>query len=253
MDMAEASVDDMYNGCRAEMMQMVGKKYKEEIKQFENSWNRAEKCADRNALTKDHIQAICVYMSGYKMFNKIFNKAVWSSRKQYGTSFPYHSLHFLLTVAVQLLKENQESCHTSYRRSELKFTADVGQIIRFGYFASSSLNTDLEYFGEDSCFKIRTCYGAFLKNYSDYQSGEEVLIPPYEQFKITKILQGEGAQSEPGLKDCKVVYVLESAGDHSNLNCKAAGIPPSAALMKKSRKGKGFLSLWKSCFPRLGK
>ncbi|KAF7641449.1 hypothetical protein LDENG_00280980 [Lucifuga dentata] len=220
--MAERSVDDMYNGCRAAMMQMVETKYKEEIKQFEETWNKAEKCADRNmrdklpvdqALTKDHMQAICVYTHGYKMFHKIFNEAVRTGREQYGTSFPYHSFHFLLTIAVQLLKENQD-CSTVYRRSFRRFSGDVGQIIRFGSYASCSFKKSLIYFGKESCFQITTCHGASLKKYSYIHIEEEVLITPYEMFKITKILKA-------GLHDCKVIYFMESAGVQSNLNCKA--------------------------------
>ncbi|KAF7645301.1 hypothetical protein LDENG_00206880 [Lucifuga dentata] len=232
--MAECSVDDMYNGCRAEMTQMVETKYKEEIKQFKDVWNNAEKCADRNmrnklpvdqALTKDHMQAICAYTSIYKIFYYTFNEAVQTGREKYGTSFPYHSFHFLLTIAIQILKkENQECCHTSYRRSKLIFTGNIGQIIRFGSFASSSLKTHRRVFGQQSCFKIMTCYGASLKGYSEFEDEEEVLVPPYEKFKITKILQDKDVESEPGLSDCKVIFIMESAGELSNLNCKAAGI-----------------------------
>ncbi|KAF7641343.1 hypothetical protein LDENG_00284480 [Lucifuga dentata] len=222
--MAERSVDDMYNGCRAAMTQMVETKYKEEIKQFEDVWNNAEECADRNmigklpvdrALTKDHMQAICVYTSGYRRFYKIFNEAVRTGREHYGTSFPYHSFFFLLTIAIQLLKEHQ-GCHTVYRRSFHMFSGDVGQTIRFGCFTSCSFKTSLTHFGAESCFKVTTCSGASLKIYSYVLTEEEVLITPYEMFKITKILK-----AEPGLRYCKVIYFMESAGVQSNLNCKA--------------------------------
>ncbi|KAF7653701.1 hypothetical protein LDENG_00079830 [Lucifuga dentata] len=244
MDMAENSVDDMYNGCRAQMSQMVETKYKEELKHV-NDWKLHEECAKKHlrALTKEHMQAICVYTM---MFYYTFNDAVRTSREQYGTSFQYHAFHFLLTTAIQLLKENQP-CYTTYRRSDLKFTGNVGQIIRFGSFVSSSFRKDLTEFGKETCFKIWTCFGAFLKDYSHGSDEQEVLIPPYEKFKITKILYHKDLDS--GLCDCKVIYVLESAGVSSNLNCRVVHI--SAPMTNK--KEKGFLSLWKSCFPRLGK
>ncbi|KAF7642042.1 hypothetical protein LDENG_00265730 [Lucifuga dentata] len=228
MNMYEDAVDDMYLGCTAKMKQMVTKKSKEEIKQYQDVWNRAGQCADRNvkrrlpvdqALTKDHMQAICVYTSGYGRFYKTLNKEVRVGRKQYGTSFPYHSLHFLLTSAIKLLKENQ-GCHTSYRRSFRTFTGNVNQIMRFGSFASSSFSPQMTRFGKQTCFKIKTCSGAFLKRYSHNDQEQEVLIPPHEMFKITEILK----ESESGVHHCKVVYFMESAGLHSNLNCKAAGI-----------------------------
>ncbi|KAF7645299.1 hypothetical protein LDENG_00206870 [Lucifuga dentata] len=227
--MAECSVDDMYNGCRGLMMEMVEKKYKEEIKQFQDDWNKAERCAERNmiyretvdqALTKYHMQAICLYTLFDGMFFETFNEVVRTGREQYGTSFPYHSFHFQLTTAIQLLRKNQR-CHTSYRRTNVRLTGDVGQIIRFGSFASSSLRKDKTVFGRQSCFKIRTCYGAYLKNYSDFKYEEEVLIPPYEKFRITKILKGKDADS--AMPSCKVVYVMEHAGVRSILNCSALG------------------------------
>ncbi|KAF7645287.1 hypothetical protein LDENG_00207010 [Lucifuga dentata] len=221
LDMAEHSVDDMYNGCREEMTQMVQTKYKEEIKQFEDLWNDAEECADRNALTKDHMQVICVYTSGFKNFYEKFNEAVRTGREQYGTSFPYHSFHFLLTIAIQLLKENQ-GCHMVYRRSELKFIGKVNQIIRFGSFTSCSFRNSITYFGEESCFKILTCCGASLKTYSHFDTEEEVLIPPYEKFKITESFKGTQVKYQTYMSDCKAVYILESTGVHSDLNCKTA-------------------------------
>ncbi|XP_038570254.1 T-cell ecto-ADP-ribosyltransferase 1-like [Micropterus salmoides] len=36
----------------------------------------------------------------------------------------------------------------------------------------------------ETCFKIKTCSGAFLKNYSYYDQEKEVLIPPYEMFMM---------------------------------------------------------------------
>ncbi|KAF7656365.1 hypothetical protein LDENG_00042520 [Lucifuga dentata] len=235
MDVAEDSVDDMFNGCRAEMMQKLLTKYKDEIK-------NSEACANRNvrnrqdvdqALTKEHMQAICVYTSDYAMFHETFNDAVRHGREQYSTSFPFHSYQFLLTIAVQFLKENQEGCHKTFRRSNDVFTGEVSKIIRFGSFASSSFLTEMSAFGDKTCFKIKTCYGASLKRYSYFEEEEEVLIPPYELFKIKKV------KSIPGLDNCKVIYVLKSAGVLSDLNCKATGHPAPF------QKEKGFFNLWK--------
>ncbi|KAF7643313.1 hypothetical protein LDENG_00241710 [Lucifuga dentata] len=222
MDMVEGAVDDMYHGCTAKMKQIVEKKYKEEeIKQYEAAWKRAENCADRNVRNRHHMQTICIFTSNYDDFYQKFNEAVQTSRVQYSTSFPNHSLHFLLTSAIQILKDNQP-CHMTYRRTKDVFTGDVNQIIRFGYFASSSLDTDLTHFGDESCFHITTCSGAFLKSYLQFEYEREVFIPPYEMFKITKILKGE--EDKSGLSDCKVICVLKSADLHSNLNCKASDI-----------------------------
>ncbi|XP_053275054.1 T-cell ecto-ADP-ribosyltransferase 1 [Pleuronectes platessa] len=229
LNLVEESVDDMYFGCNEQMMTMVKKKYDDEKnvnKIFENAWNKAEKCAEERmahledkGLTKHHLRAICVYT--YDSIYSVFNKAVLTERNNYGSSFQFHYLHFMLTSAVQILNNNNQ-CHTTYRRNSVIFTGQVNQRIRFGSFASSSYHKTLEWFGTETCFKIKTCSGAFLKDYTYYKSEDEleVLIPPYEVFNITEIVKGNDKIRNMGLTSCKVVYVLESAGFESNLNCK---------------------------------
>uniref|UniRef100_UPI0037E78651 ecto-ADP-ribosyltransferase 5-like n=1 Tax=Semicossyphus pulcher TaxID=241346 RepID=UPI0037E78651 len=230
LGMVKDAVDDMYSDCKAKMSEKVKDKYfKEENKElFKKVWRNAKKCAERNvrhkekgdeALTKEHLQAICVYTSGNQMFYDQFNRAVRTSREEYGTTFPFHSLHFWLTSAIQVLNPKKQ-CLTSYRRTNTKFTGQVNQMIRFGYFASSSRSTKLTQFGTKTCFEINTCHGAYLKKYPHLKDHEEeVLIPPYEIFKISKEMKNK---HKAKLGDCKVVYVLKSIGTYSNLNCKAA-------------------------------
>ncbi|XP_040892542.1 T-cell ecto-ADP-ribosyltransferase 1-like isoform X2 [Toxotes jaculatrix] len=229
LNMAEDAVDDMYSGCIKKMTTKVKVKYfrKENKGLFKNVWKKAEQCAtdrfkQKNkedvALTKNHMQAICVYTSEADKFYETFNGAVRTNGKNYGTSFQYHSLHFWLTTAIQNLRAKQ-GCHITYRRSKAEFTGEVKQIIRFGSFTSTSLKSNLTSFGHETCFKILTCTGAFLKNYSYYKDKEkEVLIPPYEKFKIIKTVKDKSVEE---LKDCKKVYILESTGVQSNLNCYA--------------------------------
>ncbi|XP_053274944.1 ecto-ADP-ribosyltransferase 4 [Pleuronectes platessa] len=229
LNLAEDSVDDMYLGCNARMAQIVNKKYfkKENNGTFADVWKKANKCAidkfrnkDKKdeALTKNHTRAICAYTANVLEFYQTFNAAVRTSRKQYGTTFPFHFLHFWLTSAVQILGKNTD-CKTTYRRTKRVFSGKVGQIIRFGSFSSSSAVPDQKIFGNKTCFEIKTCLGACLKNYSTLPDEEEVLIPPYERFKIIMKIK----KNIPGnLRDCENVYILESAGVLSNLNCKDA-------------------------------
>ncbi|XP_074521039.1 ecto-ADP-ribosyltransferase 4-like [Halichoeres trimaculatus] len=226
LSMVEDSIDDMYFGCQTEMMEKVQKNYlRKEMRnqEFKKAWSRAAKCATKKpdgedkALTKAHMQAICVYSRNdiYKMFND----AVRTQGPDYQTTFKFHSLHFLLTSAVQILNQDHH-CHTTYRRTESTFTGRVNERIRFGAFASSSYKTDLTRFGHQTCFKIQTCFGADLKNYPVLGDHEkEVLIPPYETFKVTKKSTGQDIDKE--LEDCEVVYELKSVGIVSRLNCKA--------------------------------
>ncbi|KAI3352986.1 hypothetical protein L3Q82_019562 [Scortum barcoo] len=223
LSMVDDSVDDMYFGCTEKMMKKV-KKYlvsESRKKPFKEVWKRCEKKqAQRGdeALTKAQIQAICVYTSNeiYRMFNHAV-RTEGSTEKMYKSSFHFHSLHFLLTSAINILNSNYK-CHTSYRRTDNIFIGRVGQRIRFGSFTSSSYKQSLTRFGNKTCFKIKTCSGAPLKKYSTVKTEEEVLIPPYEIFSIVKILNGQ--DEIPGLSDCELVYVLESEGIKSKLNCK---------------------------------
>ncbi|XP_047434959.1 ecto-ADP-ribosyltransferase 4-like [Mugil cephalus] len=227
--MVKDAVDDMYFSCNAKMEQTVKDRYfkKENSSNsiFGKAWKNAESCTKNalnkkekidQALTKDHMKAICVYTAGNPKIYDVFNEAVRTNRKVYGTSFKYHSLHYWLTSAVQILNTNQ-ACHDTYRRTKAAFTGSVNQIIRFGSFTSSSLFANLTQFGDKTCFKIKTCLGAYLKDYSKLSHEKEVLIPPYEMFKITNIIKNKKNDLE-----CDMVYFLESAGLQSNLNCKTA-------------------------------
>ncbi|XP_030005455.1 NAD(P)(+)--arginine ADP-ribosyltransferase 1-like [Sphaeramia orbicularis] len=231
LDMAGKSVDDMYFSCFQKMTNTVEKKFfQNEMKDrnFASVWNKTENCANNNikkkqdvdkALNKNHMQAICLYTDGGKeKFYSTFNEAVRTGGSTYTTSFHYHSFHFWLTSAIQILRANQQKCHPTYRRTNLKFKGKVNERIRFGYFASSSFNKNMTHFGKETCFCINTCYGADLKKYPKFGEMEkEVLIPPYEIFKVTK------KNSRECLPECKVRYTLESAGVLSYQNCKAVG------------------------------
>ncbi|XP_029501245.1 NAD(P)(+)--arginine ADP-ribosyltransferase 2-like [Oncorhynchus nerka] len=237
LDMVPDSVDDMYNGCTEQMYNKVQKEYlPNEINKvgiFKQAWMKAEGCATiekvkkrfqkdkskynpKDKLPHDHIKAICAYSGGQSKMYPVFNQAVRTSRTEYTTSFQFHSLHFLLTDAIRLLKLKQNTCHTTYRRTNMEFSGEVNKEIRFGLFASSSFLKNLTHFGEKSCFEIKTCFGADLKSYPEMGNYEkEVLIPPYEVFKVTAVLKKENDEN----LWCNVVYKLKSIKTLSNLNC----------------------------------
>lgn len=229
--MQEDSVDDMYSTCKNEMEKKVNDEYfNNEFNRelFKKAWNHAKQCTERDlkskdpedeALTENHLRAICVYTGGVFDFYEKFNEAVKTERKNYGSSFPFHFLHFWLTTAVQILNKNNK-CHITYRRSKSKYAGKVNEEIRFGTFTSSSKLPDLTRFGRTTCFNITTCSGAYLKKYPVLKDKEqEVLIPPYEKFKITKKCGNEKCKWSENLADCETVYVLKSTGVQSNLDC----------------------------------
>ncbi|XP_070684552.1 NAD(P)(+)--arginine ADP-ribosyltransferase 1-like [Pempheris klunzingeri] len=219
------AVDDMYYGCTQKMLIKVKRHYLPRSTRDGLNSTYTKLCALRAMKTKDiydslswnHFRALCAYTAG--AYDNL-NQAVRKGKASYKTSFEFHALHFLLSDAIRLLKLNQRSCYTTYRRSRLLFSGESGQTIRFGSFASSSLNKDLHQFGRRTCFEINTCFGAYLKSYSEFDSDEdEVLIPPYEMFSIVSVdVSGENDLH------CEVFYKLETAGVYSSLNCQAVDL-----------------------------
>ncbi|XP_055036500.1 NAD(P)(+)--arginine ADP-ribosyltransferase 1-like isoform X2 [Misgurnus anguillicaudatus] len=221
LDMAENSVDDWYHGCESNMSALVKGDYL--IKEicaninFGKAWMLGiEKVPRPDKLNMFHFIAISVYTSD--LVYKDFNNNVRTDRQKYiDKKYTWYSLHFFLTEAIKTLRKNQGNCKETYRATSVKFIDTVkDKEIRFGSFASSSLKREKTVkFGNESCFKIKTCEGADVSKYSDYPEEEEVLIPPYEKFKVTAIKKNDW---------CKTVFVLESTGVKSNLNCAAASV-----------------------------
>ncbi len=223
LDMALNSVDDQYEGCREDMADRVKTEYlKKELNnsktKFKIAWKKAEesvKNKNDKGLTKNNLMAMYVY-SGNIVFNP-FNNDTRCGKKLYReTRYKWYSLYFLLTEAIQILKKTQNTCYSTFRGTKAKFNENVlNHEVRFGSFASSSLNINItKTFGNVSCFEINTCEGANMTQYSKIPQEEEVLIPPYEKFKVTDIKKKgqEGAW-------CDTVFILKSTGRKSDLNC----------------------------------
>ncbi|XP_052367853.1 LOW QUALITY PROTEIN: NAD(P)(+)--arginine ADP-ribosyltransferase 1-like [Oncorhynchus keta] len=149
-----------------------------------------------------HILLVCALLLVLKAIN---------GKSLYGKTFQYHSLHFYLTDAIHILKLSQTTCRTTYRRTAMSFNSVVDKEIRFGSFTSSYQLKTLYTFGNVSCFEIKTCFGGNLTYYSAYVNESEVLIPPYEVFKVTEVQKNQW---------CEVVYKVESTRSQSNLNCR---------------------------------
>ncbi|XP_055746994.1 ecto-ADP-ribosyltransferase 5-like [Salvelinus fontinalis] len=230
LDMTPDSVDDKYEGCRDEAFKRVDGYYlpheKTTTTNFRRAWDIAEKHASnpKDGLQKVHSIAMYLFTNNKpqppsESIYIDFNEAVRRGRHGYGTSFQYHSLHFYLTDAIQILKQSQTTCRTTYFRTNVTFDQDVdNEEMRFGYFVSSSLRKTLYHFGDTSCFEINTCFGVNLTYYSAYANEGDVLIPPYEVFKVTNVQ----TKAAVGNLWCKVVYTLKSTRKwKSDLNCKA--------------------------------
>ncbi|XP_029917652.1 ecto-ADP-ribosyltransferase 5-like [Myripristis murdjan] len=240
LDMAPNSVDDMYAGCKDKMEIRVKTRYleteKNKDRNFTQAWAEAERYYNRKwrkwkkgkrpstALAKEQVMAVFVYTLDKPKVYLDFNNAVRTQKSKYKTMFRYHTLHFYLTDAIQTLntrKPEAERCLTSYRRVNSYFSKEnvLNKMIRFGSFTSSSLGwyPSTSRFGDKSCFEIFTCLGADVSLYSKLgESEREVLIPPYEVFKVTRIK----TRSQDKSLSCETVYKVKSTGKSlSNLNC----------------------------------
>ncbi|KAL7391279.1 hypothetical protein ABVT39_007105 [Epinephelus coioides] len=255
LDMAPNSVDDMYQGCKDKMYQKLQELLayeKNTNAKFKATWESSEQWYNKEfkkskpALGKDRLVAIYYYTFGRDNAYLDFNNAVRTQKNEYTTTFGYHALHFLLTDAIQTLKERrlsnlapgEDGCVTGYRRVDKTFDQVVNTQLRFGSFTSTSkdqYSNKVERFGDKTCFEIYTCFGVDVSMYSKFENEGEVLIPPYEVFKV------EGVKKSSMHKDlpCEVEYKLRSTGigRRRNLNCD---------LFKKKRNCK-ICNLFKCC------
>ncbi|XP_071261119.1 erythroblast NAD(P)(+)--arginine ADP-ribosyltransferase-like [Salvelinus alpinus] len=228
LNMAPDSVDDSYKGCEEKMFRKVRDYYlpteRLNNKDFNQAWTDAEaryKPKPNRALSKIYFLAIQVYVTEYSQMYKSFNEATRTQKKSYSTTFKYHSLHFLLTNALRILNKKNKRFQT-FRGTNVSFHGVRNTEMRFGQFTTSSLDKKIagEHFGTRCCFEIITYFGAPLGGYSQLPDEKEVLIPPYEVFKITEVLKRKDK------KDlwCDVVYKLESTKKgKSDLKCKMVG------------------------------
>ncbi|KAL0154208.1 hypothetical protein M9458_050462, partial [Cirrhinus mrigala] len=195
LNMAPDSVDDQYMGCAEKMLRLVQTVHlRKELSNPQSTFAIAWKDGIQHAkqpednLTKNHSIAIYVYTDN-RVYND-FNKDVSAGKRTYkDNTFKWYSLHFLLTEAIQILKKTQKECKPTYRGANVEFDKNVkGKKVRFGSFASSSLDRNTaQGFGSKSCYEIYTCNGVNLAKYSKYPHEREVLIPPYETFKVTDV------------------------------------------------------------------
>ncbi|XP_027013166.2 T-cell ecto-ADP-ribosyltransferase 2-like [Tachysurus fulvidraco] len=209
LDMAPDSVDDQFIDCAEKNDKLINKVLKKELnkdRDFKNIWKKYPN------ITDNITRIIKVYTDPWGFHSK-FNAAVSSGKKYYTKKFYYKAFYFLLTRAVQKYKE--QSCVDVFRRTNVSFERPkINDVMRFGRFASTSGNKTMhKIFGNKSCFEINTCFGANITKLSATPKEEEVLVPPYEMFTITKITDKQNHMN------CEVLYTLKSVGTFSCMNC----------------------------------
>ncbi|NXM92478.1 NARE ribosyltransferase, partial [Oenanthe oenanthe] len=190
LDMVPDSFDDQYQGCGPAMKAALPALNRSDFQKnplFAKVWPKAmaEWQGRLSPVSPLSSSAQAIALMAYTMddLHEQFNNEVrvaGRSPQAYRDKFHFKTLHFLLTDALATLKVKQgQKCHCVYRGvDKYKFKANVGDIVRFGQFASASLCEKTgKYFGKTTVFKVTTCHGAYIKNFSKYPMEEEVLIP----------------------------------------------------------------------------
>ncbi|XP_065437919.1 ecto-ADP-ribosyltransferase 5-like isoform X2 [Chrysemys picta bellii] len=231
LDMAFNAFDDQYIGCTEVMENIIKSKLlrqeKSRHKVFSKRWEAAKKQWNNNkknlslprGFKDENGIAILAYTSGgeiplYQEFNKAVREA-GKSRAYYLKHFPFKALHFYLTRALQLLKRDCAEMYEMevYRgvRSLRYQPSKRGGMVRFGTFASSSLDRNVAHrFGSATFFTIRTCFGVPIADFSSIPDEAEVLIPVYERFRVCNFTQDKNSN----------LFVLHSTNrTFSRYNC----------------------------------
>ncbi|XP_059817273.1 erythroblast NAD(P)(+)--arginine ADP-ribosyltransferase-like [Hypanus sabinus] len=149
---------------------------------------RLSKVPVPRGLKEEHVVAVIAYTLETELYRQ-FNAALrlyGTNDSMYAEKFPFKSFQYLLSIALErLIEELGKPPQPTYRRMKKTCTGNVGERIKFGTFASSSRSKEHYEFGSKTVFTIFSQYGAQIQNYSAVPDQEEVLIPPYEAFKIT--------------------------------------------------------------------
>ncbi|NXH39354.1 NRT2 ribosyltransferase, partial [Dicaeum eximium] len=194
LDMAWASFDDQYRGCRHAMAALLPALNHLEFQQnplFARVWVKAAAqwwSRGPPVTPLSPAQAIAIMTFTMKDTYKEFNDAVHvagRSRRQYRDNFHFKTLHFLLTDALATLRDARgPRCHHVFRGVRgVRFEARRGDTVRFGRFTSTSLHKEIaQQFGTDTMFQVQTRQGVDIREFSSNPSEEEVLIPPFETF-----------------------------------------------------------------------
>ncbi|NWZ17892.1 NARE ribosyltransferase, partial [Agelaius phoeniceus] len=219
LDMAQDSFDDQYQGCGPAMTEALPALNRSEFEQnplFAQAWTKAratwQSRGSRVSPLSSPAQAIALMAYTVNDLYREFNAAVRTAGQEYRDNFHFKTLHFLLTQALATLRVTQKpKCQNVYRGvDDVRFQAGYGDLVRFGQFTSASQSqTASQKFGRDTMFQVHTCHGAEIQDFSKYPGEKEVLIPPFETFKVIEVSKkGESAWIQ-----------LRSTGTFSKYNC----------------------------------
>ncbi|CAO2582321.1 T-cell ecto-ADP-ribosyltransferase 2 [Lemmus lemmus] len=223
--MAPDAFDDQYEGCVKEMEKTAPELLEKDFnmsRQLKLEWEKAkqkwEEIKNRVSYPKGfhdfHGTALVAYTG--KIHNN-FNGAVREFKKN-PSNFHYRAFHYYLTRALQLLSD--QNCHTVYRGVKGRFHYSETGSVRFGQFASSSLEKKValnDFEGDKgTLYTINTCLGVYIKAFSYFPNEEEVLIPAYEVYHKVRVTRSEKYDQ---------IFLDSPRREKSNFNCFYSGSP----------------------------
>ncbi|XP_067145616.1 ecto-ADP-ribosyltransferase 5-like [Apteryx mantelli] len=232
LDIACDAFDDQYRGCTQEMEIHAKKllsKEKAANAEFSQVWKKAEAEWSRQhsklslpaGFRTEYGIAVLVYTADSGLY-KDFNTAVAQDgrdRRSYLRCFQYKAMHYYLTRALQVLRQD---CTSTYRPEVYRGVSCLhlhpqGETVRFGRFTSTSLDKqEAMKFGTDTFFTIHTCYGVPISRLSFMPQEQEMLIPPYECFRVVNYARSGGSNE----------IVLHSQNStFSRYNCEYVKVP----------------------------
>jgi len=161
---------------------------------FMEMWKGSTTCEAIPNGTTEHTTALERYVKADPEFQKTFKKLVHTKSRvnsTYQDMFPFKSLFFLLTDAMQLLKSN---CKTVYSAVEEKYNFSTGDKVRFESFFPaileySAATEDAATFDTTgTVFNINSCSVINLDEVCSLTSEDiELLISPTEVFTVEDI------------------------------------------------------------------
>ncbi|KAI2648029.1 Ecto-ADP-ribosyltransferase 5 [Labeo rohita] len=200
MGMFPEVADYSFQKCRKEMLQMVTKPgglLETELnnsEDFKTMWQSNPTCKTAIPdITPKHMAALQSYAEASPTFHGNFKDLLQKSNGSaaYQDEFPFKSLFFLLTDAIQLLGKNE--CHTVYSGTVKEYGTSVGEKVHFKSFFPAKLQyteaTEITSLSDDigTVFNITSCFVINLEDYECDSEKIELLISPTEVFTVTDI------------------------------------------------------------------
>lgn len=198
MGMFPEAADYSFYNCRKEMLQMITKPgglLQTEINNntdFQSMWKNNRLCTKSiPGATREHMTALQGYVAD-NTFRNIFNKVYSKSKggSTYQDKFPFKSVFFLLTDAMNLLKYN---CTTVFSGVEEEYNTKVGEKVRFKSFLPARLKftdaTEDAELSEDlgTVFIINSCSAIKPDAYGCNSEEMDLLLSPTEVFTVENI------------------------------------------------------------------